>query len=325
MPAPQPESIIGRHATLTALDYLHARPAFLLRRMLRIFTSLCEEFGLAGGLTPTQSDAMLAIGAAPSLDQIALSGLARIDDSTVTAIIDSLVKREFVERQTPAGDRRRRNLFLTMAGKRHLPLLKRATEKAEAALLSPLAALERSSYGTLLEKLARLGDDPPGPEPADDRKVRQALGPALSFRMRCALQIADGLFVEKTKSSGITPRQYALLFLVGSSVASDQATLARILGINRSSILVSNRALQAGGFVEAIADPQDGRRQMWRLTRQGDRLFRQLRPLQEESEREFLAVLARQKGEKFVSITRSLVAAHHGFSSISDHSHPLVD
>jgi DNA-binding MarR family transcriptional regulator len=92
------------------------------------------------------------------MTQQELASVARIDPSSMVAVLDSLEERGIVERRVDAKDRRRRAVHLTEAGERTWQALQREARKAGMAFLEPLTPDERTKLNELLRKLAGLGD-----------------------------------------------------------------------------------------------------------------------------------------------------------------------
>ncbi|MGE5147995.1 MAG: MarR family winged helix-turn-helix transcriptional regulator, partial [Candidatus Eiseniibacteriota bacterium] len=113
----------GTAAAVDALHALYTRPGFLVRRAHQIAVSLfVEEMG-ALGVTPTQSGILFVLSARPGLDQISVARLLGLDRSTASMVIAKLVAAGLVARGVGTGDRRRRALALTPAGRKLLDRL----------------------------------------------------------------------------------------------------------------------------------------------------------------------------------------------------------
>jgi DNA-binding MarR family transcriptional regulator len=138
-----------------AADPLHAlysRPGFLIRRAHQIAVSLfIEEMG-ALGVTPTQSGILFVLSHRSGLDQISVARLLGLDRSTASMVIAKLVKAGWVARAVGSGDRRRRALVLTPAGRRLIDRLAEPLERARARVLSPFTAEEAAQFVALLDK-----------------------------------------------------------------------------------------------------------------------------------------------------------------------------
>ena len=145
----------GAQASARAEDPLHTlygRPGFLIRRAHQIAVSLfVEEMG-ALGLTPTQSGILLVLGHRAGLDQISVARLLGLDRSTASMVIAKLVSAGLVARGVDTGDRRRRALTLTPAGRRMLERLSAPMDRARTRVLSPFDEAEAAQFLKLLDK-----------------------------------------------------------------------------------------------------------------------------------------------------------------------------
>ena len=135
------------------MAHLYARPGFLLRRCHQISVSIFAELCAGTDLTPAQYGVLYTIGENPDIDQIAIARAIGLDRSTVSSVIDRLVRATLVERCTDARDRRRHVLAITDTGRARLRRAMAATAAAQGELLKPLAAEERRQLLDLLRKL----------------------------------------------------------------------------------------------------------------------------------------------------------------------------
>jgi DNA-binding MarR family transcriptional regulator len=146
---PAPRAQAGADDPLHAL---YGRPGFLIRRAHQIAVSLfVEEMG-ALGLTPTQSGILFVLGHRSGLDQISVARMLGLDRSTASMVIAKLVAAGLVGRGIDTGDRRRRALTLTPAGRRMLDRLSAPMDRARERVLSPFDAEEAAQFMRLLDK-----------------------------------------------------------------------------------------------------------------------------------------------------------------------------
>jgi DNA-binding MarR family transcriptional regulator len=125
---------------------------FLGEKSRRSFLELLEPHGF----DPREFGLMTVIMNRPGITQHELAGLARIDPSSMVALLDGLEERGIAERRVDPGDRRRRTVHLTAEGERQWKSLQREARKTAAAFLAPLTPVERSTLNELLRKLAGL-------------------------------------------------------------------------------------------------------------------------------------------------------------------------
>jgi len=135
------------------------------------------------------------------------------------------------------------------------------------------------------------------------------------FMIRRAHQIAVAIFLEEARKSRITPTQYGVLVILGRRPGIDQNTLARLLGLDRSTTGLVVRKLAERGLIARAMGARDLRRRELNLTPAGvvlvDRVSRDahraqrrlLSPLPAREHARFLRLLARLT-EAFNQTTR---------------------
>jgi DNA-binding MarR family transcriptional regulator len=92
----------------------------------------------------------------PGLTQQELAMLARVDPSSMVAVLDDLERRGIAERRVDPEDRRRRAVYLTAKGEEQMRVLQREARKAAKTFLEPLDDDEKDTLNALLRKLAGL-------------------------------------------------------------------------------------------------------------------------------------------------------------------------
>src|SRR5262249_23715124 len=109
------------------------------------------------------------------------------------------------------------------------------------------------------------------------------------FMIRRAHQIAVSLFLDETGELGITNRQYGILFALKHQPGIDQISVARLLGLDRSTTGMVIKKLEQAGLVGRRVGARDRRRSSLELTRAGERM---LEPLSEPAQRAQARVLS---------------------------------
>lgn len=129
-------------------------PGHLARRFHQIAVAVFHAEAEAAGfdLTPVQYAALAKIGDEPGLDQATLAGLIAQDRTTMGGVVDRLVEKELVARETSKKDRRARELRLTEAGRRTLKQIAPAVAETQRVLLSGLSEKEAAQFMKLLGK-----------------------------------------------------------------------------------------------------------------------------------------------------------------------------
>jgi DNA-binding MarR family transcriptional regulator len=137
------------------------KPGHLARRFQQIavavFHSEVEDAGY--DLTPVQYAALFAVETRPGIDQVTLAGLIAYDRTTITGVVDRLVQKGLLKRQTNSRDRRAHELQVTADGRRTLRGIEPAVEAAQRVLLRGLTADEATELMRLLHKAIAAGNE----------------------------------------------------------------------------------------------------------------------------------------------------------------------
>ena len=91
---------------------------------------------------------------------------------------------------------------------------------------------------------------------------------------------------------GVSPGQFGVLTLIEANEGLSQSALARILGIERSTMVAVIDALEAKGWIERTLSETDRRSNALMLTKSGARLLKKARPLLAGHETEITADLS---------------------------------
>lgn len=136
-------------------------PGHLARRFQQIAVAvfLAEVEGAGFDLTPVQYAALATISTHPAIDQITLAGLIAYDRTTITGVIDRLVQKSLVVRETSQRDRRARELKITDEGRKTLRKISPAVEAAQQTMLRGLSEAEAAELMRLLRKAITAGNE----------------------------------------------------------------------------------------------------------------------------------------------------------------------
>src|SRR3954454_8226746 len=108
---------------------------YLGEKSRRNFIELLEPHGFH----PREFGLMTVMAKRPGITQQDLAALARVDPSSMVAVLDDLEQRGVVERRVDPEDRRRRAVYLTPKGEEQMQVLQRAARKAAKTFLEPLS------------------------------------------------------------------------------------------------------------------------------------------------------------------------------------------
>ncbi len=106
------------------------------------------------GESPGRFAALTLIARNPGISQTELSHASGRDKSSVTPVVEDLVRRGLVARKRERSDRRAYRLSLTPAGKRTLLNMTRVARKHEVNLDRIITRRERNRFLAILKKIA---------------------------------------------------------------------------------------------------------------------------------------------------------------------------
>jgi DNA-binding MarR family transcriptional regulator len=106
------------------------------------------------GENPGRFATLTLIARNPGISQTALSHANGRDKSSLTPVVEDLVRRGLVERKRTRQDRRTYRLHLTPAGKRTLTMLTRCARRHERGLDGIIGRRDRTRFLQILKKIA---------------------------------------------------------------------------------------------------------------------------------------------------------------------------
>jgi DNA-binding MarR family transcriptional regulator len=106
------------------------------------------------GESPGRFATLTLIGRNPGISQTELSQAAGRDKSSLTPVVEDLVRRGMVERKRMRDDRRAYRLNLTAAGKKTLTQLTRCARRHERNLDAVIGLRDRKRFIQILKKIA---------------------------------------------------------------------------------------------------------------------------------------------------------------------------
>jgi DNA-binding MarR family transcriptional regulator len=106
------------------------------------------------GESPGRFATLTLIARNPGISQTELSQAAGRDKSSLTPVVEDLVRRGLIERKRLLGDRRTYRLNLTPAGKKTLTQLTRCARRHERILDSIIGSRDRKRFVQILKKIA---------------------------------------------------------------------------------------------------------------------------------------------------------------------------
>ncbi|MEA2168441.1 MAG: hypothetical protein QOF76_1741 [Solirubrobacteraceae bacterium] len=113
-----------------------------------------EDLREKADLHPREFGLLSVLAGEEGQTQQALGELADVDPSTMVATIDALEARGLAERRPHPGDRRKRAIYLTPAGRKAQAEGQKVARTAASEVFARLTAAERKELNRLLRKLS---------------------------------------------------------------------------------------------------------------------------------------------------------------------------
>jgi len=130
------------------------------------------------------------------------------------------------------------------------------------------------------------------------------------FKIRRAKQISQSIFDEACSSLGITTTQFGVMFALNALDSLDQITVARLIGLDRSTAGLVIGLLESRELIARETDVNDRRRRILRLTPQGQEVFRQAAKPAERAKLRLLDCLLSHERRHLIKLLTQLV--NHG-------------
>ncbi|WP_129793769.1 MarR family winged helix-turn-helix transcriptional regulator [Sphingosinicella sp. CPCC 101087] len=139
------------------------------------------------------------------------------------------------------------------------------------------------------------------------REILRVLYARPGFLIRRAHQITEGLFADMAGSLNITPTQFGALTVVSALEPIDQISLARALGLDRSTtgLVVAN--LESRGLITRTTDPGDRRRRVLATTAEGRDMLQRITVVAREVQDVTLEIFDEQERRTFLALLAKLV------------------
>ena len=126
-------------------------------------------------------------------------------------------------------------------------------------------------------------------------------------------QICNTLGAEAVAEAGLTPLEFAVMAYVNSTDGEpdiDQGGLAERVGVDRNTTSLLVRGLEAKGLLEQRVSATDRRARLIRLTRRGEKLFRELHPKALAAQEQILAVLEPAERDLLLDLLLRVIDEH---------------
>ena len=122
------------------------------------------------------------------------------------------------------------------------------------------------------------------------------------FLIRRAHQTAVSLFLEETGELGITNRQYGILLVLKHQPGIDQITVAKLLGLDRSTTGMVLTKLDDAGLIGRVVGDKDRRKRSLQLTPAGERMLARLAEPARRAQARVLAAFTPGEQKQFLAL-----------------------
>ena len=122
-------------------------------------------------------------------------------------------------------------------------------------------------------------------------------------------QCAAELFSAESRTGGLTPRQLAVMIVIGDDEGLNQTRLVERTGIDRSTMADLVARLARRGLIQRRRTKDDARAYTIRLSPLGARMLRDAQPGAAAADQRLLAILPASKRQDFLEALNLIVAA----------------
>jgi DNA-binding MarR family transcriptional regulator len=158
------------------------------------------------------------------------------------------------------------------------------------------------------------------PASAQARRASPASKSALlgrpGFLIRRLHQIHGYLFAQQTADFGVTPVQYSVMTVLSERDESDQITIAREVGLERTTVADVLARLEARGLVTRHSDPLDQRVRLARLSCEGQQLVKNMVHAVERAHSLTIAPLTKSEQKQLMALLVRMLEANNEVGNV---------
>ena len=136
------------------------------------------------------------------------------------------------------------------------------------------------------------------------------------FLIRRAQQIAVALFLEETGPRGITNTQYGILLVLKNRPGIDQISVAKLLGLDRSTTGMVLGKLESAGLIGRNVEKDDRRRRTLALTPAGEQMLVQLVEPARRAQSRVLSAFNQEERTVFLGLLDKFVGKFNGSTRV---------
>jgi DNA-binding MarR family transcriptional regulator len=140
-------------------------------------------------------------------------------------------------------------------------------------------------------------------------KLGKDLDRSATHLLHRAGQCAAEMFSSDARTGGLTPRQLAVLMVIGDKEGLNQTELVDRTGIDRSTMADLVARLTRRGLIQRRRTKEDARAYAIKLSQQGARLLRDARPGAAAADQRLIACLPAGKRQDFLDALDLIVTS----------------
>lgn len=127
------------------------------------------------------------------------------------------------------------------------------------------------------------------------------------FMIRRCHQIAVAIFADECRALDLTTTQYGILFVLGHHPGIDQISLARLLGLDRSTTGMVVGRLEERDLLRRTVDSGDKRKRVLHLTPAAEKLLARAQPVVRRAQERLLAPFNAQERQMLTALLDRLI------------------
>ena len=127
------------------------------------------------------------------------------------------------------------------------------------------------------------------------------------FMIRRCHQIAVSIFADECRAFDLTTTQYGILYVLSRHPGIDQISLARLLGLDRSTTGMVVARLEERLLLRRAVDPTDKRKRLLELTPVGDKILTRVQPVVRRAQERLFAPFNAQEREMLITLLDRLI------------------
>lgn len=128
------------------------------------------------------------------------------------------------------------------------------------------------------------------------------------FMIRRCHQIAVAIFADECRAFDLTTTQYGILYVLSQYPGIDQISLARLLGLDRSTTGMVVGRLEERDLLRRRVDPEDKRKRVLHLTPAAEKLLVEVQPVVRRAQERLLAPFTPLERQMLTGLLDRLIA-----------------